>query len=282
MSKYNHNDIEDFLRGYMNETAESAFQKELTQDELLEEEFSFYKDVAEMVALKGLLEEVETDLTQKDFFDNSQTVEKGGMVMGTAPASNGKIISFQDRQRTRRRIMAFAAAITVLLIVGSFGVANMNYTNTALADLETERFVKLDDVRSGSEGANPINPFDEGLTALSDKDYAKAATFFEQASQSDNTSIKEEALLYKGFALYHQNEYEKAIAAITPVQNSSDIRFRQKAEWLKIQALLAKGQTDVEFFTLLNKVAQEERHIYGDQARDLQQKLNSFWRKIVF
>lgn len=169
-----------------------------------------------------------------------------------------------------------------LVLATLFWFAYGNFSNAALSNLSPNKmgFEGKDIVRT--IGDEVVDPFAKGAIALTNKSYKEAATFFE--SIPDTSSTYTQARLYLAYAQYELKEYTNTIAnAKIVVNQSSNTLSKQKAEWLQLQAMLGKGDTDnVAFDQLLDQVAANEKHVVQKEAGELQTSMNSFWRGLVF
>lgn len=170
----------------------------------------------------------------------------------------------------------------LLVLVTLVWFAYSNYSNNALGNLSPNKmgFEGEDIVRTiGDEVADP---FAKGAIALTNKSYKEAATFFE--SIPDTSATYTQARLYLAYAQYELKEYTNTIAnAKIVASQSNNALSQQKAEWLQLQAMLGKGDTEGAVFDqLLDRIAANDKHVVQKEAGELQESMNSFWRGLVF
>lgn len=171
--------------------------------------------------------------------------------------------------------------ILLLAVAFLFWFANNKFSNNALSQVFPEK-LGLDTSDTSRGGENSEDPFDIGTKALVDKDYKKASEFFDRIPVDDETYTK--ARLYLAYSQYESEHYKEAVKNATIViEKASSTLLKQKAEWIQLQAMLADGDTDdATFDKLLDKIAANEKHIVQNEAVELKESMNSFWRGLVF
>lgn len=253
--------IERYIRQLMDEAEQKAFEEEMSQDETLQEEVEFYEDVASLVRKRKTLMDVQTELDTTDFF-----------------SQEAKTVSMPNRRFGRvRSLLAYAASFLVLVVAGTTWWANANYSNQGLAGME------YDYIASGMTARNDgtQDPFADGIDAIEQGDYDAAVAFFETIPDTDESYT--EALLYLAYAQYEQSNYQATLdVAQQVITNQPTTSNRFNAEWLIVQAQLASGKTDTDFEQNLEAIATNDNHDFQVQAQELQAKLNSLWRNLVF
>jgi len=168
--------------------------------------------------------------------------------------------------------------IPIILIV----IAKLTYSNQSLSALHKDKLgISESDISRGA-GDGDADPFEEGMTSLSEKKYEEAITFFETVPATSETYV--EAKLYLSYAQFEKKDFDNAVeSAQVVIENSENLVNIQAAEWLQIQAMLASDKTDdATFDKLLDKIAQNEEHMLQAEASELDKSLNSFWRGLVF
>ncbi|MEM9887267.1 MAG: outer membrane protein assembly factor BamD [Bacteroidota bacterium] len=257
--KYN---IADYIKGRMSPEDQAAMEQQIQLDKDLAADVDFYKDLQGFADLKNQMDAFDADLQEET-----------------------KIVEMKPQAKVRRlnlrRTMSLAASFLVLLVAGGLWFSNTNYSDQALSSKNVDRldWLATNDSRQG--GSENIDPFKTGIDALQDKDYAAAIDFFESIPKSDATWSQ--ARLQLAYAQYQSTNYQNAKTTLDELiqENRSTIN-RQKAEWLKLQVLLASGQSKDEFEQLLNTISTNAQHLFQPQALEMQQDLNTFWRKLIF
>ena len=255
--------IEAYLNGEMTTQEEKAFDLEIEQNQELAEavdNFGVANDAIELLIEDNLRKELNQ-------FKSEET------------ASN-KVVSInknksQAKLRSLRTYLAAAASVAILL--GFFGMnwADNNYSNSALSESFYEEGYNISSVRSGNQ---VINDLAEGLAAYEAQNFAQAISFF-QGIQTNHPKYQE-AQFYLANAFFENNDFSNASKQFQKVIDAGDVRYVENAEWYKILAQLAAGETVNQL--LLNKIAADNDHIFNNKAISLQSKMGSFWRKLLF
>ena len=264
--------IERYVRQLMDAAEQQAFQEEMHQDETLKEEVEFYEDVAALVRKRKTLVDVQAELDAADFFAEETNVST------TDTEQEARVVPMPDRRFGRvRSLLAYAASALVLVVAGSTWWANSNYSNEVIASMD------YDYIASGMAARNDgvKDPFGEGITAIEQQNYDVAVRFFEAVPSTDESYT--EALLYLAYTQYKQANYQAAInTAKQVIANQPTTTNRFNADWLIVQAQLADGDTGTAFEQNLATIASNNNPDFQTQAQELQAKLNSFWRSLVF
>ena len=268
--RFDYNNIDDFLRGKLNENEKQSFYNGLQKEKELQQAYNFYSKTSQLVKMKAVLKEVEGDLEGRGFFDEFKTNRER-----KAPAS-----AHQTRIFTLKRSFAIAASICLLIVAGMLGYAQRHYSNAALASIDEGKMVMYSTFR-GTNKAKKVDSFQDGVLALQKKDYLSAIRLFEAVLTTKKGKKKKETQLYLAYALFEKGDLINAKEAVAPLLESEVLSIRQKAEWLKVQILLTNNDLNATFFELLDKIATEYRHVYQKEAQQLQQKMNSFWRRMI-
>lgn len=261
--KYNYDDIERFAKGKLDEEELADFKQKIQQDQELKEEADFYGEVVDVFRLKGMIKDADAELDKAGFFNTA----------APSPTKSNPL------KPLGRRILAYAATISILLIATAFLYSNLTYSNAALASLDAaELGLDLDDtgMRSGEAAADA---FADGIASLSAADYAAASRFFETITPENEAYTQ--AQLYLAFAHYKQNNYADAAESAQKATPALDAATRQKAEWVLLNSLLRINRVN-EFQELLAQIAANNDHRYQEAAKELEQNLNSPWRSLVF
>ncbi|MEM9885372.1 MAG: hypothetical protein AAF849_05710 [Bacteroidota bacterium] len=271
--EYNQEKIENFVRGLMGEEERQQFSKDIAANSDLKDEVAFQQDLAAVVRKRRLLKDIRSELSVADFFKEESLVVAGE----TKEEQGAKVVQMPKRTFGRvSKYLAYAASLAVLVTVG---LANLNYSNKSLRTFTIEG--RSTDVRSRTDN-NVQDPFDEGLTAIEEKNYEQAIAFFESIPEkSENYNS---ALLFLAASQYEFGDYDAAINSAKKLTNSQRrviATTKFDAQWILVQAKLGKGELDEAFYTQLNAIADNNNHDKQTAAQELQAQLNSFWRKLV-
>lgn len=256
--KYN---IADYVKGRMNPKDKALLEEELQTNKELAAAVDFYKEMQAFSDLKNKMDAFDAELQ-----------------------SESKIVEMKPRARKRklgiRRVLSYAASLAVLLVTGGVWFANNNYSDQALSSKNVERLNWNTSNTSRQGESDYESSLKTGIEALQNKDYPTAIDFFKAIPES-NTSWAQ-AKLNLAYALYQVEEYPTAQATLDEIiQKSTSVINRQKAEWLKLQVLLATGTSAEPFDDLLKNISENTQHLFQKQALDLQRELNAFWRKLT-
>lgn len=267
--EYNYSEIEKYAKNEMTEKELQSFQEALKTDEELLAEVDFYKQIAEVASLKGLFEEAEEELHQ----ESEKVTQKKDNVVSIRPEAKVRRLGI-------RKILSYAASVGLLVVAFGAFFANNNYSNSALASLEDTKLGLSTDSGNRSGAGENKDVFSLGLKALADKDLTGGAAFFESVPNSSEEYT--EARLYLAYINHQQQNFTAATNNAKIVASTGNLVQKQKAQWLQIQSMLAAEVTNDSFKILLNEVATENKHLFQKEAIQLQQDINSIWRKFVF
>lgn len=166
------------------------------------------------------------------------------------------------KNNERRALLRVAAALAVVIVSG-FIFSQVRYSDDALAN---QYF------RSASQ--NMRSPSMEGAaTLIDDKKYEEAINALSGAQDPMSKSLLAE--------VYAKSErYPEAIATYRELMNTPEYVNRDGAEFAMAIVLMKSG--DVESAEkMVSSIAASETHDYRFEARELQSKMHSFWRKLA-
>lgn len=252
--------IEQYETGQMPAIERAAFESELAANNELRQALALFRQANDVVEQR-----VENSLRAQLREWNDAVVETPLTV--TKPAT--KVVAM------RTNWTRLAVAASVALLIGWFGVrwAGSQYSDQALFAGQYEKPADSS-FRSGATNDRPLQP---GLDAWLAGDLSKAATFFRNIPTENEYYA--EAQYYLGHVALQQQQYDTAIGAFTQTVQRSTSKFREKAEWNRLLAYLAAGRTkEPDFQLFLKQIASNSAHSYQAQAKELQNKLDSFWR----
>lgn len=271
--KYNETydqEIDRYIIKKMDSDAAAGFEQLMATDPALLEEVTFRKGLLKAIKWKRQINIAHTEMVKSKTNSPLEITSKVNVVQQETTI----------RRIGLRKVLAYAASVSILALIGLSWYANNNFSDRYLADTNTNELVSLDDNNLKGGGNTSKDPFDQGLYYLKEKEYTQAASFFETIPNQDDAYVQ--ARLYLAFSQYHIKSFDNAIANANIVQQESfDTKDKQKAEWLIIQALLKQGKKDTNFFNQLKVIADSPNHIYQKRAKTLQVDLDSFWRKLV-
>lgn len=259
-----YDDFIKYVQGNLDKAGKEKVEAQVESNAQAQEDLSFLEDLAQVSAWKGMMEEAHEELEEAE--------ESDKVIPITAKKQEAKVRSIGFR-----RILSYAASVSLLIMALGVWHANTNYSNGSLAS-STELDL-LADTNLKSEG-QVLDPFQQGIEALNRKDYAAAANFFGNIPTSSENYIA--AKLYLAYTQFEQKNYPKAVSNAQLVATQSQTALtRHRAEWLQVQALLANGQ-ETAYRPLLEKIINDPTHTFNKSAIALQEKIGSFWRVLTF
>ena len=262
-------DIDRYITKKMDAANTAAFEKIMAADTSLQEEVAFRKGLIKAMKWKRQINIAHAEMVKN----------KAKSPLVIASQSADQVSTIPIRRIGLRRVLSYAASVSLLVLAGLTWFANNNYSDQQLANNNINGLVSLDGGNLKGETANK-DPFAQGLYYLNQQDYAKAANFFEVIPAQNETYAQ--ARLYLAFSQYHTAAFTDAIQNANIVQQESfDTKDKQKAEWLTVQALLKQGKSDTNFHQQLQVIADNPTHLYQKNAKTLQADLNNFWRKLI-
>ncbi|MFK7981889.1 MAG: hypothetical protein AB8G86_18050 [Saprospiraceae bacterium] len=263
-------EIDKYITKKMDEADSAAFEKIMAVDDSLQDEVAFREGLIKAMKWKQQINIAHAEMVKK----------KAKSPLVIASQSTTKATSRPIRRIGFRKVFAYAASVSLLVLAGLSWFANNNFSDQQLADNYVSSIVSLDGGNLKGGDNNSKDPFEKGLYYLEQKDYTQAASFFETVPIQNEDYAK--ARLHLAFSQYHTSAFAAATQnANIVIQESFDTIDKQKATWLVIQALLKQGKKDADFFLQLKGIAEDSTHIYQKAAKKLQKDLNNVWRKLV-
>lgn len=255
--------IDQYETGAMNAAERNAFEAELASNADLRQAQALYLQANEVVE-QGIENKLRSQF--QDWAGDTAQVPM------TATKTPAKVVSMPSTW------MRMAIAASVALLIGWFGFqwAGSQYSDQALY---SGNYEKPNDSVFRAGGAGEAHPLQVGYDAMKAHDLEKAATFF--GSILADNDYYSEAQYYLGHARLEQKKYDAGIAAFQQSAARNGSKFQEMAEWNLLLTYIAAERTGTaEFKALLGKVANDSAHSYQPKAKELQQDLGSFWRRI--
>lgn len=216
----NHNRIEDYLDGLLDEKDRAVLENSFVGDNQLMEDLKLSEYAREVTQLAGR-QHLKSQFN--DFEEELVSKQRKARVVGM-------------------RWLAIAASFLVLVSAG-FWFLNREATSPAeLFAANFEVYRPPVNIRGGDENAQVI--WEQAKAAYANGDFEKAAKGFEEAIEK-NAQVAYLSQFYLGISLLanHSSDSQKAIAAFDEVLNL-DNDYREQAMWYKGLALL--NLNDVE------------------------------------
>lgn len=254
--KNNNRKIVPYLRGELRNQEKAAFEQDLQKDTSFKQEVEFYQDLSKVVNWKGAMEEAQEELSGQQH----------------TPA--------KVRTLGMRRLLSYAASFLVLLTCGTLWFANTNYSDTALANLNESKLNLYNSSNNRTVENQQTQTRQEGITALEEHRYTDAIQFFDAIATENPSDFS--AQLSSAYAAYKAGNYSIAEeTAAKMAKQTQDKLVQQKAEWLIVQSKLAYQGQDENLSTFLQKIVRDDTHLFQKEAKKLEIKRNSFWRKFL-
>lgn len=239
MNDSNFDRIESYLFGQMTAAARAAFERELAENPALANELALQK--AEHRAMELML--------QQDLRDNMAAWQ---LEKKQADENRSQMrVGF-----SRRQIMQWAAAASVVLVAGFWWLSVRQLDPAAL----------LDDSATAMKGSSADVPaaLAPAFEAMKKEDFATAITLLE-AAQTD-PDFGETARLLRAECYFRLKNYDAAAAQMLPVaQSPTAPENGEKAEWMLLLAHWAKGDKK-EAARWRDKILADPGHTFRKEA----------------
>ena len=178
-----------------------------------------------------------------------------------------------------KRWISVAASLLFFIFAGTLFWSNQTFSTQALANDFYETST-LPSIRS--EGATN-QQWNQGILAFSKNEYDKAITNLLEIPTTDLNYLEAQYIL--GHAYWQKGNYAKADSYFSSLLAQSNIPTsidKQELEWNRLLSVLNnKGADSSEFKATLSTIKSNSNHPYYQQAQELSQKLNSFWRNFT-
>jgi tetratricopeptide (TPR) repeat protein len=255
MNKENtYQQIQDYLEGNLEAVARAAFEAAMQDDPELKTAVDLQRLSLEAIELV-IADSLREDLQAWQAADEQKDTASGG----------GRI------RTLRRRILPLSIAATVLLVIGFFASTYLAqpYDNAALASSYYQN-----DLLQRVRGSRSASLLQDGMDLYESGDYEGAIASMEEVS---NPALLAEAAYAIGHSHYQLADYEQAMQDFLRVIASQDPRFTEKAEFFYLLAALAADQTEqADFIQVLERIVNNESHLYHKRTVELKQKLHRF------
>ncbi len=258
----NFSKIEDYLFGDLSEAEKKQFEADIATNTDLKKEVNLHKmehQTMELIAQKDLKAQL-----------NQWKQEKNA----PAEKKEAKIVSIN---RTRKLLVRFAAAASVLLLVGVFAGNLLTTDNATLADSFFEETAISDRANKG-EVSNLPEVLIPGVQAMQAGDYQKAVDLFAQINDPAHQAT---AQILQAECYFQLKNYQNTITISNQLINSTDDSIQEKAAWYLILSHLALEDT-TKAKELLQPILQNKDHSFHPYAKDLARDLSSFWQNFKF
>ena len=245
----NQNYIEKFERyalGQMSGSESKSFEKELSTNSELSLQYRVFQ-----LSLDAIETDVENNLRND--------LESWSKESSTSKSVNEpKVVPF------RRQIFQFAAAASVLILVGFFG---WNYMQGgAETGIDYANYYNSPVISELRDSNTSDLAWQAALDNFESGNYQKAINGFERI-QADAPRF-DEAQYLSGHARVAMKDYNVALRNFKVVKNLKVTKFKDKAEWNYLLCLLRINPASEEGKSLLEKIAKSD-HSFSQQAQEI-------------
>lgn len=239
--------IEAYLNNQLNPAERESFEKQLADNPELKQAVERFRQSEEVLDVV-----IREDLRQK-----MQQWRK------EMPPPKPKIFTL-----TR----SIAAALILIAAASTFIIIQINrYSNESLALRYFEAFDE-----GNPMGAQESDKLKAGINAFEKGEYAQAINILSDIPEDHPEFDK--AQLYIGSAYMKLKKFDKSQPYFERILAMNYSLLKDLAQWNLLLAWLGAGQTDAEFYDLLDKIRSDSNHRYHSKAQKLLKDLNSFWR----
>ncbi len=154
------------------------------------------------------------------------------------------------------------AASFLILIFAAGGIYSNQFSSKNLSQNYFERY----------EAATRSDNTDPAMQSFQEGNYQDAIQLFRAAVQNDPDDMTSRFYLAQSY--FEMGEYELASKEFEAVYNSDDIRYREAAQW---NAVLSQINFNEAQARQNLKVILESESSYQQEAKELLQKIDSFW-----
>lgn len=248
MDQMNNNDqIEKYLNNELTEAERTELENQMQEDDKLKEAFD-RQQTAHRILDIAIAQNLKEQLVQLE--------------------EESKVVSIKRHKSRRFSILQWAAAASVLLVVGFFafffqgGQSDPGQLASAyyqMPDLNLQR----------SGGTTQEDVLSRGLQALENQDYAAAVNTLDSIDSGNEYYLV--ALYYLAHSHYLQGNFAEAEEEFKRVSEGNDLRYQEDAEWYSLLACL---QQDGSCTAKMDEIIQNEDHAYQSQAAAIRNSIN--------
>lgn len=223
--------IEDYLSENTSKEEKLAFEKQLTENEALAQEFKLYQNMMGGIDLEG------TDLMRDELKDIQQKLEAENFF--AKKETTPKIVKMKNTKKSNKTWLAIAASLLVLVVAGMLLLSPNKMTRTeALTKFDHNKKANelLEQQINEYEGLGMADPergkkdsIAQMLNQYKDGDYQEsynAATEFLSRYPDDNV-----ALYFAGMSKFQDSKFSKAVEWLSASTKQKDGVFYDQARW---------------------------------------------------
>jgi tetratricopeptide (TPR) repeat protein len=268
-TNFTYEQIEDYLDGLLPDATRLLLDNQIKTDMVLRKEVAAHRLAREAVEVY-----IQDDLrnTLKKWAANENITEEATL------KSEAKIVTMASPTQKNTSFVGWfrlAAAACVVGVMAIFGMNQMAkaYTNEALA-----QSAYISPEASNLRGANntPDSALKDGINALNANKIEEGILLL--ATILPDSPDYATAQYRLGDVYMRKKKYDTAVIAFQNAANGNDRKVNEVAEWNLTVAYLNAGQ-EAAAKNALKIITVNTNHSYIKNAKELEAKLNSFWRK---
>jgi TolA-binding protein len=252
------NRIDDYLLGRAGHEERLEFEEEVTRNAELsngmaETELAMAAiELAEDRALKARLQKLESNLSASapDITTVSATPEK-----------KAKVVTMKSRRNGSMKLLAYAAALLLVLAVGWWAMNNAGGFDAEL--LAMESFEPYQNITTGIVRGETDKTAE--AAAFADYDAGNFAAAEVKLAALTTTNVNK---FYLGQALLAQEKFAEASSVFIPLTRISDFPLAKEADYYNGLAFLGQHKVS-EARNVLSKIARDTTHPMQQQAEKL-------------
>jgi len=262
-------DLERYTKGDMKTEELQQFEKRLQNDPDLLDELNDFQDMTVAIEKKGD-QELWNELAGLREKMEGKIIHKKTTTLPTKP--NASIIPlFKKLAVAASLILAITAAIYLFNPISNNG--NKLYANFYKTEAINLPII-LDDLEAYSM-ADPANQQKKDLAIHLEqfelKNYSASIKGLNNYLQQNPTD--KVAQLYLGLSLMEQQKFEEAITKLTPLNNASEFKYQDTANWYLALCYLSVNRNQTKQKELLQSLINSTTSNYKDLAKDLLEKI---------
>jgi TolA-binding protein len=255
--------IDEYLQGKGSPEVRREFEEETSRDEDLSRELGDTElamaaiEMAEDQALKARLQVLEQRLSS----ETPGTTVAPPLTAKTSPKPQAKVVEMRHRRKGQFRLMAYAAALLLVLAVGWWSLAQPGGFDAQ--QLAMDSFTPYKNIATGTVRGEGDNTAEAAAFAAYDAgNYAAAA---DKLSALPASGVYD---FYIGQSLLAQQKYAEAQEKFIAIMDVPDFPLAQEADFYNALALLGHGDV-TEARNALTKISSSDDHQMQAEAKAL-------------
>lgn len=260
--------IDEYLLGKGAPEERSALEAEFSSDESLSRELGDTElalaaiELAEDQALKARLQGLEQKLVAET---PGSTVAPPLTAKTSGRQPEAKVVKMRQRSKGPFRLMAYAAALLLVLAVGWWALSVPGGVDAR--QLAMDNFTPYKNIATGTvRGENDNSAETAAFKDYDNGSYATAAAKFSALPLSPVNQF------YLGQSLLAQQKYDEALAVFSPLMAATDFPFAEESAYYNALAQLGHGDVE-EAKKAMAKISGTENHPLQQEAAALLAKM---------